>query len=252
MTRAVSTTLLLVLTACLAVFLGADATLAQWSGRATASMGRSYGNLTLSQSILSGTRRLGDAAPSSGSPPALTTPAQTAAALNYAADPQHSERIRAQMIEIMSRSDAALRADLEKAFADNAVLKEFDRIMSASGYSSRNVADDMSVLLRFTWETFSGGTASKAEIKGIRQQVLGIFLSTPRLRAMTNAERQDMAERIAYHIVLGTLARDEAVRSGDPARLTQVRQSAAATLQAHIGIDMSQLRLTERGFFKKL
>ena len=254
MTRVVSTTLLLVPTACLAVFLGTDAALAQWSGRATASIGRSYGNLALSQSILSGTRRLGDAAPSPGSPaaPGLTTPAQTAAALNYATDPQHSERIRAEMITNMSGSDAALRADLEKAFADNAVLKEFDRIMSASGYSSRNVADDMSVLLRFTWETFSGSTASKAEIKGIRQQVLGIFLGTPRLRAMTNAERQDMAERIAYHVVLGTLARDEALRSGDRARVTQVRQSAAATLQAHIGIDMSQLRLTERGFFKKL
>lgn len=250
MTRVISTTLLLVLAACL----GADAALAQWSGRATASMGRSYGNLALSQSILSGARRLGDTAPAPGSPssPVLTTPAQTAAALSYAADPQHSERIRAEMIRIMSGSDAALRAELEKAFADDAVLKEFDRVMSASGYSSRNVADDMAVLLQMTWETFSGSTASKAQVKGIRQQVLDIFLGTPALRAMTNAERQDMAERIAYHVVLGTMARDEAVRSGDPARLKQVRQSAAATLLAHIGIDMSQLRLTERGFFKKL
>jgi len=250
MTRVVPTALLLVVATCF----GADAALAQWSGRATASMGRSYGNLALSQSILSGTRRLGDAAPPPGAPssPVLTTPAQTAATLSYAADPQHSERIRTEMIRIMSGPDAALRAELEKAFADDAVLKEFDRLMFASGYSSRNVADDMAVMLQMTWETFSGSTASKAQIKGIRQQVLGIFLGTPALRAMTNAERQDMAERIAYHVVLGTMARDEAVRSGDPARLKQVRQSAAATLLAHIGIDMSQLRLTERGFFKKL
>ncbi|WFU16426.1 DUF6683 family protein [Bradyrhizobium sp. CB3481] len=252
MTRIVSTVLLVVMATCLAVCLGADAALAQWSGRATASIGRSYGNLALSQSILSGTRRLGDAAPSPGPAPVPLKPAQITAALSYAADPQHSERIRAEMIRNMSGSDAALRAELERAFADDAVLKEFDRVMSASGYSSRNVADDMAVLLQMTWETYSGSTASKAQIKGIRQQVLGIFLGTPRLRAMTNAERQDMAERIAYHVVLGTLARDEALRSGDPARVTQVRQSAAATLLAHIGIDMSQLRLTERGFFKKL
>ena len=249
MNRVVSTLLLV-----MAAGLCGDAALAQWSGRATMSMGRSYGNIALGQSILSGTRRLGEAAPAPGphATPVPATPAQITAALSYAADRQHSERIRAEMIRNMSGSDAALRAELEKAFADDAVLKEFDRVMSASGYSSRNVADDMAALLQMTWETYSGSTASKAQIKGIRQQVLGIFLGTPALRAMTNAERQDMAERIAYHVVLGTMARDEAVRSGDPARLTQVRQSAAATLLAHIGIDMSQLRLTERGFFKKL
>ena len=34
---------------------------------------------------------------------------------------------------------------------------------------------------------------------------------------MSNAERQDWAERIAYHVVLGTMAREEALRSGDAA-----------------------------------
>ena len=48
------------------------------------------------------------------------------------------------------------------------------------------------------------------------------------------------------------MASEEAVRSSDPARLTEVRQPAAATLRARIDINMSQLRLTERGFFKKL
>ena len=248
MKRIVPTALLFIVAACLCT----DAAIAQWSGRATASMGRSYGNLALSQSILSGTRRLGGGAAPSTAPPTLTTPAQIEAALIYAPDPQRSARIRAEVIELMGGAYAALRAELEKAFADNAVLKEFDRVMTANGFSSRNIADDMAVLLQATWETFSGNTASKAQIKGIRRQVLGIFLGTPALRAMTNAERQDWAERIAYHVVLGTMAREEALRSGDPARLKQVRQSAAATLQAQHGIDISQLRLTEQGFFKKL
>ena len=248
MNRIVSTALLSILAACLC----GDAALAQWSGRATASMGRSYGNLALSQSILSGTRRLGDAAPSrpTGAVPALT-PAQIDAAVSYTADPQRSERTRAAMIEVMGGSDRALRAELEKAFAYNAVLKEFERVMSENGYSNHNIADNMTVLLQVSWETFSGSTASKAQIRGIRQQVLGIFVGTPALRAMTNADRQDWAERIAYQVVLGTLARQEALRSGDPARLKQIRQSTAAMLQAQVGIDMSQLRLTEQGFRKK-
>ena len=51
--------------------------------------------------------------------------------------------------------------------------------------------------------------------------------------------------------MLGTIARQEALRSGDPARLKQVRQQVAALLVAQVGIDMSQLQLTEQGFRKK-
>jgi hypothetical protein len=248
MYRVVST-LLCVLAACLC----GDAALAQWSGRATASMGRSYGNIALSQSILSGTRRLGDAAasPPAASARSLPGPAQIAAVVSYTADPQRSERTRADVIEALSGSDAARRAELEQAFADNAVLKEFDRVMAENGYSSRNIADNMAVLLWVSWETFSGSSASKPQIQGIRRQVLGIFLGTPALRQMSNADRQDMAERIAYHVVLGTLARQEALRSRDAARIQRVRQLAAAVLLAQLGIDMTQLRLTEQGFRKK-
>jgi hypothetical protein len=151
----------------------------------------------------------------------------------------------------MSEQDFVLRAELEKAFAGDAVLKESERVMSANGYSSRNDADDMAVLLLVSWETFTGSTASKAQIQRIRQQVLGIFLCTPALRAMSDAGRQDMGERIAYHVVLGTIARQEVLRSGDPVRLMQVRQSAAAMMLAQLNIDISQLRLTEKGFRKR-
>lgn len=248
MYRVVSTALLSIMTA----WLCGDAAFAQWSGRATMSMGRSYGNLALSQSILSGTRRLGETARTRSAvlPPSLTR-AQIDAALSYTADPQVTERTRVDVIEALSGQDAARRAELEKAFAGDAVLKEFDRVMAENGYSSRNIADDMAVLLLVSWETFSGSSASKAQIQGIRRQVLGIFLGAPALRGMGNADRQDMAERIAYHVVLGTIARKAALQSGDPAQLKQVRESAAARVRAQLGIDLSQLRLTEQGFRKK-
>jgi hypothetical protein len=226
---------------------------AQWNARSTASLGRGYGNIALGQSILSGTRRLGAGA--SARPDAArrspSTPAQIEAALTYTADPQQSDRIRAAMLDAVSGPAAATRADMEKAFADGAVLKEFERFMSGHGYSSRNVADDMAALLVVCWEIFTDGTASKAQIRGAHQQVRGVFLGTPRLRAMTNAERQDMAERAAYQVVISLAARQEALRSGDPAQLAQIRQSAAAMLLAQVGIDMSRLRLTEQGFHSK-
>jgi hypothetical protein len=229
------------------------AAVAQWNARATASLGRGYGNIALSQSILSGTRRLGAGAStrSSAARPAALTPAQIDAALTYTADPRQSDRIRAAMIDTVSGQNAATRAEMEKAFADDAVLKEFERFVSGRGYSSHNVADDMAELLLVCWEIYTGGTASKAQIEGTHQQVRGVFLGNPTLRAMTNARRQDMAERAAYQVVIAFMARQEALRSGDQAQLAQIQQSTAAMLRAQVGIDISRQRLTENGFRSK-
>ena len=129
---------------------------------------RGYGNIALSQSILSGTRRLGTGATVRSNAPraASLTPAQIDAALTYTADPTQSDRIRVAMIDTMGGQNPATREQMTKAFADDAVLKEFDRVMSASGYSSRNVADDMAALLVLCWEIFTGGTANKLQIAG--------------------------------------------------------------------------------------
>jgi hypothetical protein len=229
------------------------AAVAQWNPHFTASMGRGYGNIALSQSILSGTRRLGTGATVRSNAPraASLTPAQIDAALTYTVDPAQSDRIRVAMIDTMGGQNPATREQMTKAFADDAVLKEFDRVMSANGYSSRNVADDMAALLVLCWEIHTGGTANKLQIAGAHQQSRGIFLGTPALRTMTNAERQEMAERIAYQFVISDMVNQVALRSGDQAQQAQIRQSAAAVMRQRVDIDITRLRLTERGFNKK-
>src|SRR5229473_1878023 len=182
---------------------------------------------------------------------ASLTPAQIDAALTYTADPTQSDRIRVAMIDTMGGQNPATREQMTKAFADDVVLKEFDRVMSANGYSSRNVADDMAALLVLCWEIFTGGSANKLQIEGARQQSRGIFLGNPALCAMTNAERQEMAERIAYQFVISDTANQLALRSGDQAQQAQVRQSAAAVMRQRVNIDITRLQLTERGFSKK-
>jgi hypothetical protein len=179
------------------------------------------------------------------------TPAQIDAALTYTADPTQSDRIRVAMIDTMGGQNPATREQITKAFADDAMLKEFDRVMSANGFSSHNVADDMAALLVLCWEIFTGGSANKQQIAGARQQSRGIFLGTPTLRNMTNAERQEMAERIAYQFVFSDMANQLALRSGDQAQQAQARQSAAAVMRQRVNIDITRLQLTGRGFSKK-
>ena len=109
----------------------------------------------------------------------------------------------------------------------------------------------MAALLVLCWEIYTGGTANKLQIAGAHQQSRGIFLGTPALRTMTNAERQEMAERIAYQFVISDMVNQVALRSGDQAQQAQIRQSAAAVMRQRVDIDITRLRLTERGFSKK-
>jgi hypothetical protein len=124
--------------------------------------------------------------------------------------------------------------------------------MSANGHSSRNVADDMAALLVLCWEIYTGGTANKLQIAGAHRQSRGIFLGTPALRTMTNAEREEMAERIAYQFVISDMVNQVALSSGDQAQQAQIRQSAAAVMRQRVDIDITRLRLPRGGSARSL
>jgi ABC-type lipoprotein release transport system permease subunit len=160
-----------------------------------------------------------------------------------------SDRIREETIDALSRTLPHLRGQMEQSFAGNAVLREFDHRMSARGYSSHNVADDMAELLVVSWEITTGGAAQGVQVQGAHRQVRDIFLGNSRLRAMTNTERQEMAERIAYQVVISSLANKEYLRSGDRVQLAGLQQVVTTMLRQQ-GIDLANLRLTPQGFHR--
>jgi hypothetical protein len=226
--------------------LGAQAStaLAQWNARMTASLGRSYGQLALSQSVLSGTRRTGE------DPPPAAAANDAEAALTYTPDPELSSEIRAGVIDVLAQESPHFRWQMQRTFAEDAVLKEFDRYMRAHGnYSSHNFADCMAALLVISWEITMNETATDAQMRGAHAQVRGIFLSTPRFQQMTNAERQEMGEKSAYQVMIANAAREQYLAKPDPDRLKELQASARMVMQQQ-GIDLSQLTLTAQGFRK--
>ena len=171
------------------------------------------------------------------------------ATLTYVPDQAVSDRMREETIDALSRTLPQLRGQMEQSFAGNAVLRKFDHRMAVQGYSSHNVADAMAELLVVSWEITTGGAAQGAQVQGAHRQVRGIFLGNSRLRAMTNTERQEMAERIAYQVIISSLAHKEYLRSGDRVQLTGL-QHAVTTMLRQQGIDLTNLRLTAQGFHR--
>ena len=79
-----------------------------------------------------------------------TVPQQDLAALIYMPDPQVTERVRVSMIELGSATNPASRADWENATAGDAVLRDFETLMAAQGYSRLNFADDVAMMREFS------------------------------------------------------------------------------------------------------
>jgi hypothetical protein len=219
------------------------AALAQWNPRFTASLGRSFGQLAVTQSVLPGARRSTDDVPS----PRSDDPE---ASLTFTPDPELSNEIRAGVIDILSRQSPEMRWQMERVFADDAILKDFESFLHEhGGYSYYNVADCMAALLLISWEIMTNDTANEEEVRGAHAQVRGVFLNTPRFQQMTNAERQELAERSAYQAMIAKAGRDLYLSQPDGERLRELQASAALVMRQQ-GFDLSQLTLTAQGFKK--
>jgi hypothetical protein len=225
---------------------------AQWSPSATASFGHGLGAISLSQGNLSlGRNALRErAARQNGAALPARTPAQrNAEALTYTPDPQVSEKVRVSMIDLASATNPASRPQWEKAMAGDAILRDFDTLMTANGYSRLNFADNIAMLVTVCWEVANGRDATPAQIRGVRDQMRSVALATPEMRALPNAERQTLAETIAYQVLFMHVAKLSADRSGSQPQLAEVRDSAAKAARQY-GVDVAHMTLTERGFRK--
>jgi hypothetical protein len=219
-------------------------------------------SLSLSQSILDGSRRPGEqpanAAPANAAAaapadtaldgvatPAVMTPDQIDAALGYMPDPAISAEIREQEIDAGAAQDPAWRPLLEKAFADDAALQQFQALLAMRGYSSYNLADAIAGLMWTSWQFANDAALTDTQIRGIHQQIRAIFLASPNLPSLTDETRQRLAENAAYRVMLATAA----MRAEDSALVAKSRRNIAVIVRDIVGLDVAKLDVTPEGRF---
>jgi hypothetical protein len=239
--------------------LGSPAAFAQVS--ATVSHGQGLEALALGQSILSGSNapsgnadRSGnavatapaDTATAGAATPAGMTPDQIDAALGYTPDPDISAAIRDHEIDAGAAQDPAWRPILEKAFAADAALQQFQALLATRGYSSRNLADAIAGLMWTSWQFVNDATLTDTQIRGIHQQIRAIFLASPNLPSLTGETRQRLAENAAYRVMIATAA----MRTDDPAVLAKSRQNIAVIVRNIVDLDLAKLDVTPDGQFR--
>jgi hypothetical protein len=105
------------------------------------------------------------------------------------------------------------------------------------------------MMLLVSWEIVTGNTASDAQVRGVHDQARAAILGSAPLRTMPDAQHQAVSEVIAYHVMIFSAANAEAMRTGDQAKLAQLRENVRTAART-FGIDLAHAQLTDKGFKK--
>lgn len=167
--------------------------------------------------------------------------------LRFRHSPEVTDEVRREVAARFA-AEAPGRADeIAAEFAQADVVGEFRRMIARYGYDPDDLSHAMAAFLILQWEVLTGGTADAAQMAGAATQISGNLRRTPALAAMGDAEKQRVADALAYQAILSVLvARDLAAR-GDSAGLEQLRAGVLRGTR-ELGWDFARLELTGKGF----
>jgi hypothetical protein len=183
----------------------------------------------------------------------LPLPSQRPAALRsptaFATNPAVSQRVRQQMLAAAlptSPNPAGLRQSVDAGLP----WQEFDRLLQQHGYDPRDLADVVAAFYLIAWEVATGGDATlqPAGIAAVRGQARQMLAGTPRMAGMSEAERQETAETLAFH-AMAIAARHHDLQAAGAGRAIQAfRTEVAESVAQQQGIDLRRFALTPAGF----
>lgn len=186
-----------------------------------------------------------------GQPGAVEEDPAVRQALVYDPSPEVEQRTRGKLLESLTASiaDPAVQAQIEQTVATDAVWRQFHEVLSGAGYSTTNLADVTTAYYLITWEVVNGpdATMNAASLQAVRADVAAAYAANPRLKDLTDADKQEAASIMAY---MATIAAASANQLRDAGDLTNLERLQDAVHQAVLGqgLDLAQLRLTDQGF----
>ncbi|WP_225771327.1 DUF6683 family protein [Inquilinus sp. Marseille-Q2685] len=188
----------------------------------------------------------GSSAPAgrSASPSGLQVDARSFA---YRPDPARRRANLARFVDRSRAADPQGAENLAALFAQGDLIERMRPELAKYGLVIDNVADAYTVWWIAAWQASRGShdDVSAATAAAIRRQVVQSMASTPALRTAGDAGKQEMAEALLVQGVLLSAALEQA---GDDREQLAALSRAAVQGARGMGVDLSAMTLTERGF----
>lgn len=170
------------------------------------------------------------------------------AALRFVPAPEVTQGVYQRVIDQIGPSvdPAVLAGQLDAAKAQ---LRE---VMAQVGWSSRDLADVAAFSLVQGYVTWHQETSlSQPALTVLRQEVRANLASQRRVRRLSDARQQEIAEILELRVIFFLDARNDAVALGDSAGAAVARAEIRAWTEAIFGVDVDEVRLTARGLVER-
>lgn len=172
-------------------------------------------------------------------------------ALIYDPSPEVEQRTRKKLFDSLtaSTSDPAVQEQIEKSVTSDVVWQQFHEVLSKAGYSTTNLADVTAAYYIIAWEVVNGPDAAvhPAGVQAVRADVAAAFAADPRLKDLTDADKQEAASIMAYMATIAAASANQLRSTGDQAGLETLQGEVRKAVLGQ-GLDLTQLQLTDQGF----
>jgi len=154
----------------------------------------------------------------------------------------------ARFVEKTRATDPASAAKMQPLFASTDIIGLIDQKMQQTyGMHANNVADAYAVWWVSAWMGAQGRSddATPGQMAMVKRQTTNALAATPEFASATDAGKQELAEALLVQAALIGDTID--TYASDPAMLAKAR-TAIAKGALGMGLDLSTMRLTDKGF----
>ncbi len=175
-------------------------------------------------------------------PPAASAEATARFDTSYTPSAVASSRILQQyLVDVRLRAGSDVRDRLSAAFADKTPAELWLDLVAKDGLKPNDVADALAAYWVLNWITANGAYALKIDHAPVRAQLNAAMGADPSFRALTNRQRQEMAERYMLDFLLQHALLNDALARKDMGALLQLSGTATARFRQEMGVDLLNL-----------
>jgi hypothetical protein len=182
-------------------------------------------------------------------PPAKAAPHAKAAITSYRATPQVAERVRSRFVEwITARAGADLGRQVTMAMKGTDPVRDWAKLVGSDGLRPGDAADALAGYWVLNWVIANRGDSNRAQALAVRDQVRRTMTQSPVYSRLTESQRQEFAETLMLNFLLQQAVYVDALKRGDQSTLQKLGDAAVARFRSEMGVDLRQMRLTQKGF----
>ena len=169
-------------------------------------------------------------------------------ALRFQSSTAVSQQVRNQFIQALKKASPQFTDEIKQKLQQQDVIGDFARDMAPYGLRADDVADTMTAYWLTMWLVANQEQIpSVTKVKAVQNQVRTVMLHNEQVIQAPEATRQTMAEIMIYETMIVLGLRANANRTGHPAQLQQLANSAYQNMLKQ-GINLRELKLTSSGF----